>query len=295
MICIEYFFPKQPANMDVEQARKLRKGVIPLVVGHVIIACLGMAFVSILTFAAQFFYIALLYSIYMTLRPWLVWFYMVILGFNIASGLFTVFLYDGASFAVYLLILVVYVFFILKIKTDSHDFRNMTVQEHGSHFYLEDGIRHMYNTARQEYQPLRSGGSGQPDNFRAHGQPVFVHNSNPSGRNSRLVDDNEDASYGEPLLQNHYLNQMRAQQNQNNNANRLPYQNNQQQNQPGANAMALGMPLIRALGAHIQQQFQAQQQNQAPQVQQNQGQGRVNMMDRIYDEEQEHFRNNRNR
>jgi hypothetical protein len=84
----------------------------------------------------------------MTLRPWLVWFYMVILGFNIASGLFTVFLYEGAAFAVYLLILVSYAFFILKIKLDSSDYRNMTVQEAGSQFYFEEGIRHMYNTAR---------------------------------------------------------------------------------------------------------------------------------------------------
>jgi len=68
----------------------------------------------------------------MTLRPWIVWLYMILLGLNIISGLFSVFLYEGASFAVYLLILVCYTFFIIKIKTDTSDFRNMTVQETGS-------------------------------------------------------------------------------------------------------------------------------------------------------------------
>jgi len=63
----------------------------------------------------------------MTLRPWIIWLYMILLGLNVLSGLFSVFLYEGATFAVYLLILVAYVFFIIKIRADSDDFRNMTV------------------------------------------------------------------------------------------------------------------------------------------------------------------------
>lgn len=93
MICVEYFFPKYPAPSDLEAARRLRRAIIPLVIAHVLIACLGMAFVTLVTFAVQFLYIAMLYSIYMTLRPWIVWMYMIIMGFNVASGLFSVFLY----------------------------------------------------------------------------------------------------------------------------------------------------------------------------------------------------------
>lgn len=83
MICVEYFFPKYPAHNELRQARFLRRGVIPLVVGHVLVACLGMAFVSIATFCVQFLYIAILYSIYMTLRTWIIWIYIVALVLNI--------------------------------------------------------------------------------------------------------------------------------------------------------------------------------------------------------------------
>lgn len=145
MICLEYFFPKQPVHSDFESARRLRRGIIALVVAHVLIACLGMAFVSLLTFAAQFLYIAILYSVYMTLRPWILYVYMVLLGLNVLSGLFSLFLYEGASFAVYLLILVGYTFMIIKIKQDSSSFRNMSDQENSANgnFYLAEGIKHM--------------------------------------------------------------------------------------------------------------------------------------------------------
>ena len=202
MICVEYFFPKQPANCDFPSARTLRKGVIPLVVGHVLIACLGMAFVSIVTFAVQFLYIAMLYSVYMTLRPWIVWMYMILLGFNVLSGVFSVFLYQGATFAVYLIILVGYSFFIIKIRSDSAEFRNMSNQEGGNKFYLEDGIRHMVNTAREEYPYGRNVLGGA-----AH---VGAQEQNNGQQNAGANNHNDaEAAYGEPLLQNHYLNQMR--------------------------------------------------------------------------------------
>jgi len=181
MICIEYFFPKLPAHNTTVEARKLRRGIIPIVVAHVVIACLGMAFVTISTFIAQFLYIAMLYSIYMTLRTWIVWVYMIILGFNVLSGLFAVFLYEGAAFAVYLLILISYTFMVIKVKEDSAPLRNLTVND-GTN-YLEPGIRHMLNTAREEY--VRGRGEG-PD----------LENR----RNTEALDNEE------PLLQNHYLN-----------------------------------------------------------------------------------------
>lgn len=130
----------------------MRRGIIPLVIGHVIVGCVGMAFVSIATFVAQFIYIALLYSVYMTLRTWLIWVYMILLGLNVISGVLQVFMEDGAAFIVYLIILILYCFAILKIKTDSESLRNMTYDENGgSTFYLENGIRHMVNTAKVEY------------------------------------------------------------------------------------------------------------------------------------------------
>eukprot|EP00347_Sterkiella_histriomuscorum_P020005 403339460 len=286
MICVEYFFPKHPANSDFESARQLRRCIIPLVVAHVLIACLGMAFVSIITFAVQFLYIAILYSIYMNLRPWIIWMYMILLGFNAASGFFTVFLYEGASFAVYLLILIGYVFMIIKLKQDSAAFRNISEEEgNANNFYLAEGIKHMVNTAREEYPYGRNVlGNGLDQQQNQH--PLVQDQQNiQHGRN---VNEDFDA-YGEPLLQNHYLNQMRENQpQQNNNAIVQNRGVNQANNlRPVAE---LGMPLIRALGAHIQQQFQQQAQRQNnpnlnQQVNPQGGQGRVDMMNRMYDEE----------
>jgi hypothetical protein len=133
--------------------------VLPLVVGHVLVACLGMAFVSVATFAIQFLYIALLYSIYMTLRTWIMWAYMVALMLNIISGIFTVFLLEGVSMFIYIVILLLYGLAIFKLKQDSIPMRNMAASEGGSQFYLESGLRHMLTTAREEYSPGRRGGA----------------------------------------------------------------------------------------------------------------------------------------
>ena len=161
MICVEYFFPKHPAQNSTPEARQLRRVIIPLVVCHVLIACLGIAFVSVATFIAQFFYIAMLYSVYMTLRTWIVWVYLAILAFNVLSGALSVFLYDGAAFVVYLLVLVTYSLMILKMVQDSAPLRNMAASNDGN--YLEPGIRHMLNTAREEFgrRPDAAGPDGR--------------------------------------------------------------------------------------------------------------------------------------
>lgn len=85
----------------------------------------------------------------MTLRSWIIWVYLVILGFNVLSGLFSVFLFDGSAFVVYLIILIIYSLMIVKVKIDSDAWRNLSVDRDGN--YLEPGIRHMLNTAREEY------------------------------------------------------------------------------------------------------------------------------------------------
>ena len=91
----------------------------------------------------------MLYSVYMTLRTWIVWVYMAILAFNVISGLLSVFLYDGAAFVIYLLILICYSLMVFKMFQDSAPIRNMSASNDGN--YLEPGIRHMLNTAREEF------------------------------------------------------------------------------------------------------------------------------------------------
>lgn len=86
----------------------------------------------------------------MTLHTWLVWVYMVILGFNVVSGFFNVWLFDGVALFIYLAIILFYVGAIIKIYYDSLPLRSFVNGEEDN-FYFAEGIRHMVNTAKQEY------------------------------------------------------------------------------------------------------------------------------------------------
>jgi hypothetical protein len=151
MMCVEYFFPKDPVVNDMPQSMKMRSGIVPLLLGHAVCGVVGMAFVSVATFIAQFIYIILLYSIYMTLRTWMVWVYIILIGFNALSGFLNVWIYDGARFWSYLLIIAYYVLAIYKIYYDSLPFRTIGDREEGNNFYFEAGIRHIVNNAREQY------------------------------------------------------------------------------------------------------------------------------------------------
>ena len=137
------------------QARQLRRIILPLIVGHAASSALGLAFVSVSTLIVSFLYVAILYSIYMTLHTWLVWVYMVLLGFNIVSGLFNVWLLQGVTMATYLVILVYYVLAIIKIYYDSLPLRSFVNGEEDN-FYFAEGIRHMVNNAKEEYNVNRN-------------------------------------------------------------------------------------------------------------------------------------------
>lgn len=49
MICVEYFLPKQPVEDASEAAKKLRNILVNLVLGHICVIILAVAFVTILT------------------------------------------------------------------------------------------------------------------------------------------------------------------------------------------------------------------------------------------------------
>ena len=132
MICVEYFFPKSPAKNDYPAARLLRRAIIPLIVLHIIIGCLGIAFVTFLNLLTQIWYTGLLYSSYMTLRTWIVWLYMISLTLNVVVGLFSVWLYSDAAFIVYFIMLALYALMCLKMWRDSMPWRNID----NADFYL---------------------------------------------------------------------------------------------------------------------------------------------------------------
>jgi hypothetical protein len=126
---------------------RLRAGILPLFLGHIICAVIAMAFVSVLTCGAQIIYIGILYSAYMTLRNWVIWLYMVLVGFNCVTGWFSVWLYDGSTFYGYLIIILYYCLAVLKLYVDSRPYRNIGNPD-GEDFYLEAGIRHILSNAR---------------------------------------------------------------------------------------------------------------------------------------------------
>lgn len=107
---------------------------------------------TVSTFLAQIIYLATLYSIYMTLQTWIIWVYIIMVGFNVFSGFFSVWVYEGSRFYVYLLILVYYVIACYKMYYDSRPFRR--IGERGEdNFYFGIGIRHILDNARSQYRP----------------------------------------------------------------------------------------------------------------------------------------------
>ena len=91
----------------------------------------------------------------MTLHTWLVWIYMVLLGFNVVSGFFNVWLFEGATLFTYLGIILYYVAAIIKIYYDSLPLRSFVNGEEDN-FYFAEGIRHMVNNAKEEYSANRN-------------------------------------------------------------------------------------------------------------------------------------------
>ena len=176
MICVEYLFPKTPVSNDLPQAMKMRAGIIPIILGHLLCMVLGVAFVSVFHIVGQLFYIAMLYSTYMTLHPWLVWTYLIILGINAVSGIFSVWLLSGAPFVVSFIIVIYYFLACYTIYYSSLPFRSLGESNgnggNSENFYFEAGIRHMVASARNQYGDyLRAPGVAAAENNRDQPPP----------------------------------------------------------------------------------------------------------------------------
>ncbi len=123
--CLYFFFPKSPVNNDMHSAKLLRRSIVILIPLHIIICIVSGAVLIFSSLIAQFYYVALLYSLYLTLRTCMLYIYMVSLGINILSGILSVFVLSGATLWVYFAILVVYVLMFLKLNHDSKPWRNI--------------------------------------------------------------------------------------------------------------------------------------------------------------------------
>ena len=95
MDCLQYFFPKQPVNNDMQSAKMLRKSIVLLIPLHIIICIVAGGFLIASTLLAQFYYVALLYSVYMSLRTWILYLYFLSLGLNILSGFLSLLMLSG--------------------------------------------------------------------------------------------------------------------------------------------------------------------------------------------------------
>ncbi len=136
MICVEYFFPKTPARNDMVSARKLRRSIIPLIVLHFLIAVVACAFVTVGTGLVQIWYMGLLYSTYMTLRTWLLWVYLICLGFNCLVGLLSFWVLTEYAFWAYLGIISLYAIMFVCLYYSSEAWRNID----NSDYYLQHGV-----------------------------------------------------------------------------------------------------------------------------------------------------------
>ena len=122
MSCKDYFLPAQAVEYDTNGAKNLRQTCMLLIVGHFFSGIIGFAFVSVFTFLGQGIYIALLYSIYMTLHVWMVWAYCVIIACNAISGVLSLLtMADGQIW--YILILIFYAAAAKKMFHESEEFR----------------------------------------------------------------------------------------------------------------------------------------------------------------------------
>ena len=106
-------------------AKLLRKSIIIIIPLHIIICIVSGAFLIFSTLLMQFYYVALIYSVYMTLRTWVLYIYLFSLGINLFSGFLSIWMLSGASLWAYLGILVVYLLILLKINKDSKPWRNI--------------------------------------------------------------------------------------------------------------------------------------------------------------------------
>ena len=125
MDCMHYFYPKTPCNNDMYSAKLLRKSIIIIIPLHIIICIVSGAFLIFSTLLMQFYYVALIYSVYMTLRTWVLYIYLFSLGINLFSGFLSIWMLSGASLWAYLGILIVYLLILLKINKDSKPWRNI--------------------------------------------------------------------------------------------------------------------------------------------------------------------------
>jgi hypothetical protein len=123
MICVQYFFPEHPVENAHPSTIKLRKCLVNLILGHIICLVVLILYALITAFIAQLLYIAILYSLYMTLRQWIIFLYIGCLCLNIFLGLFNVFVLSGMSLFMYFLVLFYYGVALKIIWMYSEDYR----------------------------------------------------------------------------------------------------------------------------------------------------------------------------
>ena len=102
MQCVEFFFPEHPIEPDNVEAKKFRRIITLITVGHLVLGILNLIFADLGTFLFQWVYIFILYSYYMTLKPWTVYVYAVLLILNVVTGIFSLIFFDSLEqFIVY--------------------------------------------------------------------------------------------------------------------------------------------------------------------------------------------------
>ena len=93
--------------------------------GHIICSIVAVVFIAdLIMFIAQFFYAAMLYSIYLALHGWLIWVYLLIIGLNGITGILGILSQEGVGFLFYGIVIAYYFMAARKLFYDSQPFRD---------------------------------------------------------------------------------------------------------------------------------------------------------------------------
>jgi hypothetical protein len=106
-----------------ETAVKLRETIVNLFLGHLACAVLGLIFVTFVVTISSIVFFAILYSLYLTLRNYMTWVYVLFLSVNAVYGILTIWMYNGLGLFMYALIIAFYCGAAVKLKRDNSKYR----------------------------------------------------------------------------------------------------------------------------------------------------------------------------
>ncbi len=128
----------------------MRFTIIWLLIGHALFLILTLGFVTFKLALSQAFFIIILYSLYLNLKKWILYVYLVIIAINAVIGFLNMWFFEGIGLLIYVLLVIFYALGAYKLFIDTHDFRgdDAASPEAREEFLARYGMNHMYDNVR---------------------------------------------------------------------------------------------------------------------------------------------------